>query len=95
MAAEHLEDLADIRQLLLASGAPLSPHGMAGYDTELMRFAFTTGLTHARTPQERYAPCAYAQTVMSSQHEGLLDVLLISLHLHRTSDFSRIEAGCS
>lgn len=49
MAAQHQPELQEIRRRLREMGAPLSPDGLAGADTELMRFAFTAGLTHART----------------------------------------------
>ena len=55
MARQYQHEISEIRQRLLASGAPLSAEGLAGLDTELVRFAFTTGLTHAQTPAERCA----------------------------------------
>lgn len=55
MAAQHQPELQEIRRRLREMGAPLSPDGLAGADTELMRFAFTAGLTHARTEGGRWA----------------------------------------
>lgn len=66
MAHQYREDVAEIRQKLIEAAAPLSKDKLAGSDIELIRFAFTAGLTQARTPAERHAPTSTLVTRAST-----------------------------
>ena len=59
LAEEHAEELAALRELLQERHAAL-PQRFRASDIELMRFAYTAGLSHARSTQDRSAPLLYA-----------------------------------
>lgn len=53
MAQQHRRELQEVRRRLQSAGVQFSAAGLSGEDSELMRFAFTCGLTRAQTKSER------------------------------------------
>ena len=55
LAEEYREDLQRLRAVLHAKGVNLPASRFGDNNAELMRFAFTTGLTAAESQAERYS----------------------------------------